>query len=46
MSRRNSPSDVHRTLKDHHPTPHPVTGNQSPAAAIVGAIFPLSGPLS
>jgi hypothetical protein len=44
MSRRNSPGRVHRTPKDHYPTPHPVAGNQSPAAAIVGAIFPLPGP--
>jgi hypothetical protein len=44
MSRRNSPSRVHRTPEDHHPTPHPVVGNQSPAAAIAGAIFPLPGP--
>ena len=43
MSRRNSPSRVHRTPKDHHPTPHLVAGNQSPAAAIAGAIFPLPG---
>ena len=41
MSRKNSPSRVHRTPHDHHPPPHPVVGHRPPAAVLTGVVSPL-----
>jgi hypothetical protein len=41
MNRKNSSIRVHRTSKDHHPPPHPVAENRSPAVAITGVVSPL-----